>query len=177
VSGGNAWVQLAAWPSPKTTSGQYFFIADGDYNSGVNAMISQTITGLTIGSSYQLSFDWGAGVCTVVPPCDTPPPFNSGWDISFGLATDSVNSGPVPFQSFSGWQTYSKIFTATATAQTLSFLSKGGPTGVPPMSLLDNVSVAEVPSVPGPLGILGLATAFGCSRRLRGRISGRIRRG
>ena len=170
VTGGNAWIGLAAWPSAQTTSGQYFFIADGDYTSGVNAMISQVIAGLTIGSSYQLSFDWGAGVCSVVPPCDTPSPTNSGWDISFGLATDSVNSGPVPFQSFSGWKTYAKNFTATATSQTLSFLSKGGPSGAPPMSLLDNVSVAEVPKVPGPLGILGLASTLGCSRRLRRRI-------
>lgn len=167
--GGNSWASLAAWPAPQTSSGQYYFQADGDYTSGVEAMISQAITGLTVGASYQLSFDWGAGVCTVVPPCDASPP-NSGWDISFGLDTDAVNSGPLSPQSFSGWQTYSKVFTATAMTQTLSFLSKGGPTGVPPMSLLDNVSVAEVPRVPGPLGILGVATALGCSRHLRRRL-------
>lgn len=167
ILGGNTWASLAAWPAPQTTSGRYYFQADGDYTSGVNATIAQVITGLTIGASYQLSFDWGAGVCSVVPPCDTPPPSNSGWDITFGTNTDSVNSGPVPFQSFSGWQTYAKVFTATATSQTLSFLSKGGPTGVPPMSLLDNVSVT---AVPGPFGILGVASAFGCSRRLRRRI-------
>ena len=169
VTGGNAWVQLAAWPSPMTTSGQYFFIADGDFTNGVDALISQVISGLSIGSPYQLSFDWGASVCTVVPPCDTLPPFNSGWDITFGSNADSVNSGPVPFQSFSGWKTYSNIFTATATSQTLSFLSKGGPSGVPPLSLLDNVSLTMA-DAPGPLGILGVATAFGYSRRLRRRI-------
>ena len=81
-----------------------------------------------------------------------------------------MNSGPVPFQSFSGWKTYSKVFTATAPTQILSFLSKGGPTGVPPMSLLDNVSVQEVPRVPAPVGFFGVAAAFGCSRHLRRRI-------
>jgi hypothetical protein len=168
-SGGNAWVQLAAWPSPMTTSGRYFFMADGDDTNGVNALISQVISGLSIGSAYQLSFDWGAGICMVVPPCDTSPPYNSGWDITFGSNIDSVNSGPVSYQSFSGWKTYNKIFTATATSQTLSFLSRGGPSGVPPISLLDNVSL-KTADVPGPLGILGVATAFGYSRRLRQRI-------
>ena len=167
--GGNAWVQLASWPSPMTTSGRYFFIADGDDTNGVDALISQVITGLSIGSPYELSFDWGASVCMVVPPCDTSPPFNSGWKITFGSNTASVDSGPVPFQSFSGWQTYTNIFTATATSQTLSFLSRGGPSGVPPLSLLDNVSLKKV-DVPGPLGILGIATAYGYSRRLRRRI-------
>lgn len=169
VTGGNAWVELAGWPSAMTTSGDIFFIADGDFTNGVDALISQVISGLSIGSAYELSFDWGAGVCKVVPPCNTPPPFNSGWDITFGSHTDSVNSGPVPFQSFSGWKTYSNIFTATATSQTLSFLSKGGPSGVPPLSLLDNVSLTMA-DAPGPLGILGVATAFGYSRRLRRRI-------
>ncbi len=167
--GGNAWVQLASWPSPMTTSGRYFFIADGDDTNGVDALISQVITGLSIGSPYELSFDWGASVCMVVPPCDTSPPFNSGWKITFGSNTASVNSGPVPFQSFSGWKTYTNIFTATATSQTLSFLSRGGPSGVPPLSLLDNVSLRKA-DVPGPLGILGIATAYGYSRRLRRRI-------
>jgi len=152
-----------------TTSGRYFFIADGDITNGVDALISQVITGLSIGFPYQLSFDWGASVCMVVQSCDASPPFISGWDVSFGSSTASVNNGPVPFQSFSGWKTYTNIFTANATSQTLSFLSKGGPSGVPPLSLLDNVSLRKA-DIPGPLGILGIATAYGYSRRLRRRI-------
>jgi hypothetical protein len=36
--------------------------------------------------------------------------------------------------------------------------------------MIDNVSLRKV-EVPGPLGILGVATAFGYSRRLRRRIN------
>jgi hypothetical protein len=41
VTGGNAWVKLAAWPSPKTTSGDLFFIANDDFTNGGDALISQ----------------------------------------------------------------------------------------------------------------------------------------
>jgi hypothetical protein len=169
-AGGNTWIALVTHPTPITNSGRYYFIADGDYTNGVDAIISQVITGLTIGTPYQLSFDWAVGQCSVVfYPCGSTPTYNSGWDIAFGLSTDSVNSGAIPTQSFFGWNTYINTFTATATSQTLSFLSKGGPSGVPPFSLLDNVSLKKA-DVPGPLGILGVATAYGYSRRLRRRI-------
>lgn len=168
--GGNTWISLVTHPTPITNSGQYYFIADGDYTSGVDAMISQVISGLMPSATYQLSFDWAVGQCSVVfYPCGSSLTYNSGWDIGFGLSTDSVNSLAIPTQSFFGWNTYINTFTATATSQTLSFLSKGGPSGVPPLSLLDNVSL-KMADVPGPLGILGVATAFGYSRRLRRRI-------
>jgi hypothetical protein len=43
-------------------------------------------------------------------------------------------------------------FTASSTSQILSFLAVGTPTGLPPVSLLDGVSLVDstVPAVPEP---------------------------
>jgi hypothetical protein len=169
ITGGNSWLPLANPPSPITNSGTYFFEADGGYQDGFEAAISQTISGLTVGASYELSFDWAAGQCvTYGIYCGGE--FNSGWAIAFGSDMDSVNSGNLAAQTFNGWLPYNKVFTATASSQTLSFLSRGGPSSSNPKSMIDNVSLRKV-EVPGPLGILGVATAFGYSRRLRRRIS------
>ena len=176
VNGGSAFF-ISSWPLGKTNSGTYFFGADGDWNDTVfsscgpgcgadlTATISQTINGLIVGYSYNLTFEWAAAQQN----SGLQGPFNSGWKIQFGSSIDSVDSGTVAAQSFSGWSNYSRYFTATSASQTLSFLSSGTPGGQPPISLLDNVSITMA-DAPGPLGILGVATAYGYSRRLRRRI-------
>ncbi|MCX5959284.1 MAG: hypothetical protein NT053_05415 [Cyanobacteria bacterium] len=158
------WQALDSVIPPLTTSGTYYYQADGDVSGPCNASISQIINNLIPGNSYQLSFDWAAGSQFPYRP------ITSGWDVAFGNETDSVSVIVANPSTFSGWQSYSKIYTASTGSQILEFLSKGTPAGQPPLSLLDNVQVRDVSAVPGPLGVLGLATAFGYSRRLRQRI-------
>jgi hypothetical protein len=46
-------------------------------------------------------------------------------------------------------------FTATSATETLSFLSIGTPSGLPPIATLDGVSLTQVPE-PAALGLLGV---------------------
>lgn len=120
-----------------SASGGNFIGADGAYQTGP---ISQTLTGLTIGHQYLLSFNWaGAQQYTFTGPT------TEGWIVSFGGQTfntpvlNNVNHG------FTGWQSSSLYFTATATTQTLSFLAVGTPNGTPPFTLLDAVNMQDIP--------------------------------
>ena len=57
--------------------GTYFLGGDGAYASG---WVSQQISGLTVGSQYELSFLWAAAQFTDV----TDKAFDAGWKIQFG---------------------------------------------------------------------------------------------
>jgi hypothetical protein len=51
----------------------------------------------------------------------------------------------VPSQGFQGWNAAHFQFQAQSTSQVLSFLSIGTPGGLPPIALLDGVSLSIVP--------------------------------
>ncbi|HEX7325972.1 MAG TPA: hypothetical protein VF292_11575 [Rhodanobacteraceae bacterium] len=79
--------------------------------------------------------------------------------------TDTFSIGT---HSFEGWQHVSFGFTADSSSSILKFLSFGTPSGLPPMALLTNVSLA----VPEPpvlalfgFGLLGLGLATVVARR------------
>jgi hypothetical protein len=57
-----------------------------------------------------------------------------------------------PSNGFTGWRYTTLIFTATSTSEVLSFLAVGTPSGEPPFSLLDGVSMV-VPE-PGSLTLM-----------------------
>ena len=119
-------------------AGGNYIAADGD--TIYNDAITQTVTGLTVGAQYLLSFDYAAaqenGNC-----CAT----TKSWQVSFGGSTFTAPTISTPAQGFAPWRQVSTTFVATATSQLLSFLAVGGPTGAPPFSLLDNVSLSAVP--------------------------------
>jgi hypothetical protein len=48
-------------------------------------------------------------------------------------------------EGFSGWTQLTMTFTPTSTSETLSFLAIGTPGGVPPLALLDGVSLSDIP--------------------------------
>jgi len=50
-----------------------------------------------------------------------------------------------PSETFTGWKNGHFQFQATSTSQTLSFLSVGTPFGLPPIAVLDGVSLTAVP--------------------------------
>jgi hypothetical protein len=144
--------------------GDNFVAMDGDPSVGGGGGISQTINGLTIGTSYSLSFVWAASQLQSRTGQTTEDlQVNMGGQI---FTTPTVTN---PSNGFTGWYTQAYTFTATATQELLSFLSQGTPSGQPPIALLTDVSVTKVPE-PGTLTVLGvgLAGLMAVRRRRKG---------
>ncbi|MDR3619752.1 MAG: PEP-CTERM sorting domain-containing protein [Paludisphaera borealis] len=145
-----------------TTSptGGNFVAADGPYHGGA---ISQTINGLTIGDTYAVGF-WWAGAQQKGFTGAT----QEMWTVSFGSQSQSTALVDNLNHGFTGWMYESFNFTANNTSEVLSFLAYGTPTGVPPFTLLDGVTVNAVPEPSALLlmggGMLGLGVA-GLRRR------------
>ncbi len=106
-----------------------------------NSALEQVISGLTVGSKYELDFYWAADQQIGFSGRTT-----EGWNVTFGGVTQSVGPVSNPSHGFSGWYTSTMNFTATSSTQTLSFLATGGPNAsAPPFALLDGVSLTAVP--------------------------------
>jgi hypothetical protein len=144
-------------------NGGNFLAADGAYNPGA---ISQTITGLTPGATYQVGFYW-AGAQEAGPSWVGET--TEQWQVSFGSQTQSTAVVNNAAQGFTGWQYQTFNFTADGTSDVLSFLASGGPGGEPPFVLLDGVSVNAVPEPTGislmVIGTLCLGVVVGLRRR------------
>jgi hypothetical protein len=141
-------------PASSPKGGNYVG-ADGDYETEA---ITQTISGLTSGANYVVSFYWAGAQQSGFGGTNT-----EQWVVGFG--GDPTQSTPVytnTSHGFSGWQSESFTFQADGTSDVLSFLAVGSPAGVPPFSLLDGVSVMATPEpgylVPGIclLGFMGV---------------------
>lgn len=120
--------------------GGNFIAADGAYET---EPIQQTITGLTPGQNYALSFYWGAAQQTGFSGATT-----ELWSASLGGQTFSTTAYSLPSKGFSGWIQQTFNYTATNSSEVLSFLAAGTPSGQPPFSLLADVSMQVV--VPEP---------------------------
>ena len=117
--------------------GGNFVGADGDF---ITAPIQQVITGLKVGHTYTIGYDYAfaqqAG-------------FNGDtvqhWTSSFGGTSVTTPDYDLSSHGFSGWSHTSYTAKATSTSETLSFLAYGN-LPVPPFALLDGVTVSgEVP--------------------------------
>ena len=125
-------------------NGGNFMGLDGD--PAANGPLDQTIGGLTMGQTYELSFYWAGGELS-----------NRTGYTSIQL-TGSLGGDPfatTPYLntatganpgSFSGWMLENFTFTANASSELLSFLAVGTPAAnLPPFALLDGVSLTAVP--------------------------------
>ena len=141
------------YPSFSTLSpnGGNFVALDGDVNA--RGRITQTISGLTIGKEYAVSFDWAATQLANRKGATTEQIL-----VGFGSQSAFTSVVPNPSMGFTGWFTEKFIFHATSTSQVLSFLSIGTPKGLPPIAALDGVSVTAVPE---PAVWLFLVAGFG----------------
>ena len=136
-------------PLPNSPSGGNFVAFDGD--PAYNATISQTLTGLTPGATYVLSFYQAAA----------QQQSNSGtttedWKVTFA---GQSQTSTVMNNASKGWVAWNQVFmefTAGSTGtEVLSFLSQGTPAGQPPVVLLDGVSLTASPE-PQSLALVGL---------------------
>jgi hypothetical protein len=134
--------------------GGNFIAADGAYQV---APISQTVSGLTSGNQYTVSFWWAGAQQSGFSGTTT-----EQWLVSLGaqqLATSVVTDAN---HGFTGWMYTSLTFTATGSSEVLSFLAAGTPSGEPPFSLLDGVTMVQAVPEPGSVtllaaGLIGLA--------------------
>ncbi|HWI87358.1 MAG TPA: PEPxxWA-CTERM sorting domain-containing protein [Sphingomonas sp.] len=150
------------YSSPASPTGGKFVALDGD--TGFNGALTQTVGGLTIGKSYTLTFDWAAGQYA-----DRSGDTTEKLVIDFGGESFTTETLSNPSGGFTGWRSVTHMFTATSTSQLLSFLSIGTPNGMPPVALLDSVSLQG--SVPEPatwgMFIGGFGLIGGAARRRR----------
>ncbi len=149
-------------PFADSPAGGNFVQADGASN--YRAAISQTITGLKVGQEYSLTFYQAAGQQSGFTGNTT-----ERWSVTFGGTTQLSDIYMLSTPQVGPWEAQTMNFTATSASQILSFLAIGTPTGLPPTSFLDGVSLLAVPE-PATWGmmIVGLG-AMGAAARLRRR--------
>jgi hypothetical protein len=133
-------------------NGGNFVALDGD--TGVAGPLSQLINGLTIGDTYTLKFNWAAGQLRNRDGDTT-----EKLTVTFGGSTFTTATISNPSHDFSGWQSVTTTFKATSASQLLSFLSIGTPNGLPPVALLDGVSLTS--AVPEPTTWAMMMLGFG----------------
>jgi hypothetical protein len=163
--------------------GGYYAALDGDFQ--VSAL-QQTITGLTAGDTYAVSFYWAAAqqagftgptvqamnVCLGTSAesyadAGTQPlsgGTNNPANLSCSGSGASTANFNLPSEGFSGWQFQTFDLTANSSTDVLSFLAYGN-IQVPPFALLDGVSLTPTPE-PGTLPLLftGLMGGLGVLR-------------
>jgi hypothetical protein len=146
--------------------GGNFVAIDG--GSQYTATLSQTLTGLTMGQVYNVTFYMATSQISGYSGDTT-----DNWVVSFGSQTQNSTTVINPSQTTTGWISQSLNFTADNTSDVLSFLAAGTPNSEPPMLFLDGVSVLGQSSAPEPgtyaLMIFGLAGIFVAARRMKKR--------
>lgn len=152
----------ATYSGPSPDGGNFIgFDSDqvGDGAGKYNSPFNQTITGLTTGSTYKLTYYWAGSQLQNRAGATT-----SQMTATFGGVTQTTGTPiVVGSQGFVGWSKVTNYFTATSSSDTLSFLAFGTPAGAPPFALLDGVSLTAVPEpamwalMVGGFGLVGAA--------------------
>lgn len=140
-------------PFPTTSpDGGNFVEADGD--PSYSGVISQSISGLTAGKAYTVSFYQAAG-----QQAGFTGPTTEQWSVSLGASSQLSSLYSLPQAGVGGWQKQTLKFVAGSTTELLSFLAVGTPGGAPPISFLDGVSLTA--SVPEPATWALMVGGFG----------------
>jgi len=149
------WSNPGAAPSGTTNA-----VSIDGYTQG--ATLSQTLTDLTVGASYQVSFDWAAIQYNTASGA-----YTERFDVSFGSSTQSTQTYSQATHTNSDWTHESFTFTADATSDVLQFLSYGTPGGDPPAGILTNVDVQAAVPEPSTMALLGIGAVWLVGTRLR----------
>ena len=127
--------------------------------------ISQTLSNLTIGQTYAVSFYWAGAQNYGFSGSNT-----EAIQVSFGASTQETSVYNNPSHGFSGWMNQTFLFKADSTSDLIKFIAIGTPNGAPPFSLLDGVQVNVVPE-PASIMLMGISIiGFVTYRRCRKKI-------
>lgn len=157
-------------------TGGNFVASDPAYGPG---LLYQTVSGLVTGAQYTVSFNYALSQQNGYTGSNS-----DFWTVGLGTdassyATQNTSVLTIAQGGFSGWQTASMTFTATAATEMLGFLAQTSAAGAPPFMLLDNVSMNAVKTVSGTvpepttLSLLlgGLGVAGLAARRRRNKLA------
>jgi hypothetical protein len=135
-----------------SSDGGTFVHALGPISSIPGEGILQEITGLTIGTTYQVNFEQ-----SISRSNNANQGTGGHWEVVFGAETEqsAFMTSPALGVAF-GWQDQSFLFTASSETQDLSFQAVPPNFGDRIGVALDGVSVSVVP-VPGAVWLLGSA--------------------
>jgi hypothetical protein len=149
---------IQVWgPFPAPPPGGNFIESDG--SSGLAFPINQTISGLTVGQSYNVSFYQAAGQEFGDSGATT-----EQWQVSLGSDTQFSAVMNTPSEGVFPWEPQTLSYTASSTSEVLSFLAVGSG-GVPPIVFLDGVDMeANVPEPSAGLLLAGVGTVIAIGR-------------
>ena len=157
-------------------NGGNFIGLDADPTLG--STLSQTMTGLTVGSYYQVSFYWAAGQLQTRTGAQNEgiqvQVFDASNTLALNFTSQTVQN---PAGGFTGatsstWFQVTQNFFATSTTETIKFIAKSTSTCLPPFVLIDGVSVVTTTPEPATWTLMGSGlalVAFAGSRRKRGK--------
>lgn len=165
TTGGSAGAGLWLSPGASPDGGNYVLM-DGD--PAFSHTLSQTVNGLVVDQLYDVTFyqaaaQFNCGFCNGATTELWRVTF--GGDIQYSTLMKNLDHDFVP------WQSEKLTFKATSTTQLLEFFAVGTPIGIPPVVLLDGVSVTAVPEPETlalmSIGLLGVLVARRQQQKLR----------
>lgn len=143
-------------PPPPYSSGNFI---ESDGSSGLAQPVAQTISGLTIGQSYTVSFYQAAGQQYLDSGATT-----EQWQVSLGSDTQFSAVMNTPSEGVFPWEPQTLTYTASSTSEVLSFLAIGGG-GVPPIVFLDGIDMeTNVPEPSAGLLLMGVGAVIALGR-------------
>jgi hypothetical protein len=151
--------------------GAYVALAGGATWKGNG--ISQTLSGLTPGESYDVGFEWA-----LAQRFGFSGTYSGSLDVFFGSSNLSTSIAVVPSTGFGAWTPETFSFTAASSSEVLRFQANGTPDDLGPFVLLDGIFViattpptppAAVPE-PGTVGLMACVVVGFGAFRLRRRV-------
>ncbi len=162
VSAANAYNDPLTYFQPNVTTspdGGNFIALDGDssFQGGKvgfdpGSTLTQQVTNLVAGTQYDVTFYWAS--TRLINRINQPAATTERLDVKLGDQQFSTEKVTTPVGTFSGWMQQTFRYTATGASEALTFLSIGTPDGLPPVALLDGVSITAVPE-PASWALLG----------------------
>ena len=147
------------FPAHGPSGNNNFIEADGDPSYSFS--FNQTISSLTVGQNYNVSFNQAAGQQSG----NLVGPTTEQWEVSLGSSTQFSSLMSTPQGGIFPWEAQTLQFTASSTSEVLSFLAVGTPSGAPPMVFLDGVDMeTNVPEPSAGLLLAGVGAVIAIGR-------------